>query len=111
MIMGAPSFFSDGKKQAMKVRRAAAPLEPAELVELRALLRRVRKGEVLPQDMDAGEVAKALGLKRRAVLDAVREGEFPGAYKPAPNRVRIPVAAVLAFREKREVTPAGGRPA
>ncbi len=74
----------------MHMRPDAAPLRPDELIRLRRLLR----GGVLDKQLEAAEVAAQLGLDRRTVLNLVRAGAFPGAWKPAENRVRIPITAV-----------------
>lgn len=64
--------------------------------------------QALEQQLDAAAVAKVLGFKsKRTVLDLVREGAFPGAWKPCHNQVRIPVSAVHSFLEKRAVQPEG----
>ena len=92
--MGAPIF----SKKKGRLRRDAGPLSPAELILLRKALPRLAAME---PDLDAGAVAKLLGLSRRTILDGCRAGDFPGHWKPSHNRVRIPLAAVTAFRENR----------
>lgn len=87
-------------KRSMRVKPAARPLAPEELVQVRALL---AKGDPRP-DLDAGVVAQRLGLARRTVLDLCGEKDgFPHAWKPSANRMRIPQADVDAFRERRRV--------
>ena len=86
----------------------AEAMTPAELVELRLLKRELTRLLVkvapLSHDVPAAEAARRLGFaSTRTVLDLVRAGEFPGAWKPAPNRVHIPVAEIEAFRERRRV--------
>lgn len=106
--MGARSFFPgskfSGSRRAKASTAAFKPLEPHELAGVRELLIR---GEELfgnGEDLDAGAVAKMVGLTRRTVLDHIREGTaFPNAYKPAHNRVRIPLGDVLAFKAARRV--------
>lgn len=88
----------------MRLKPAALPLRPDELVQVRALL---RQGDPRP-DLDAGEVARRLGLTRRTILDlcGVSEG-FPNAWKPSHNRVRIPQRDVDAYKERRRVNQEG----
>lgn len=84
----------------MRVRRDAEELRPEELIKLRALLSRVD----LDHYLESSEVANRLGLHNRTVLDLSRAGEFDGkwgkAFKPAHNRVRIPIKGVRAWMEK-----------
>jgi hypothetical protein len=92
------------QKQSMKIRRDASPLTPAELIALRRLLRQ----PVVEQSYSAAQVASLLGYRsKRTVLNMVREGVFPHAFKPAFNMVRIPVSDVLAFQEARRVRTFG----
>ena len=96
-VMGA----SSPARSAM--RRDAGPLSPAELIEFRRL---VRHALAIEQQLDATAVAAMLGYKsKRTVLDLVRSGAFPGAWKPAHNVVRIPASSVHAFLEARRVLP------
>ena len=81
------------------MRRDAQPLTPAELIQFRRFLASAHGVE--PQ-LSAGEVAKLLGYARRTVLDLARDGEFPGAWKPAHNQLRIPASSVRAFLERRQ---------
>lgn len=84
------------------MKRAAMPLAPHELVQVRALL---ASGDPRP-DLDAGVVATRLGLARRTVLDLCGKVDgFPNAWKPSHNRVRIPAADVDAYRAHRLVMP------
>lgn len=87
---------------AMRVRRDAEPLTPEELVFFRRMKRRMEGLERL-DDVDAAEAARLLGVARRTVLDLVRAGELPGAWKPSHNRVRVPLAAIEAYRAARRV--------
>lgn len=98
--MGALSFFPVGKKQRMKTRMDATPLRPEEL----ALFRKLIHSPVIEEDLDAREVAKLVGLTPRTILNMVRDtDEFPGAWKPAHNRVLIPKVDVAAFKQRRRV--------
>ena len=76
----------------------AQPLSPAELASVRRLL---ASGTVVDDYEDAAVVARKLGLGKRTVLDLARDGEFDGewgnAFKPAPNRLRIPLRGVDAY--------------
>lgn len=93
--MGARSFFSESK-------RVVKPLSAEEVAQVRQLLRR---RELLEPDLDAGQVAKQVGLSRRTVLNHIREGTaFPNAHKPAHNKVRIPIGDVEAFKASRRVS-------
>jgi hypothetical protein len=91
-------------KRPMRVKPGALPLRPEELVQVRALL---AKGDPRP-DLDAGEVARRLGLSRRTVLDycGLKDG-FPNAWKPCATRVRIPARDVDVFCEKRRMALEG----
>jgi len=91
----------------MRVSPKARPLTLRELVELRTLARRVRVllgglaalGPCVPSAV----AARMMGLKPRTVQDLVRAGHFPGAWKPAPNRLHLPVAEVEAYIAARRV--------
>jgi excisionase family DNA binding protein len=97
--------------QHMQTSPDALPLRPEECRRIRFFLRRIEKGEVLETQLDSDEVAKRLGYTNRRVLNLVRDGAFPNAWKPAHNQVRIPVSDVLAFMEARQVqTTAPGEP-
>lgn len=72
----------------------------AERSRLRGMLATV---EAVQVDYSPAQVAAMIGLRVRAVLDLVQSGEFPGSYKPAHNRVRIPAEAVRAFKERRRI--------
>jgi len=54
-----------------------------------------------------GEVARVLGVSRRAVTQWCAEGSISGAVKTPGirGRWRIPVAFLSAFREGREAKP------
>lgn len=102
-MSAARSFFSSGQKQPMRMRRDAAPLSPAELIALRRLLRQ----PVVDDSLKPREVARKLGLNRLTVLAMVKRGEFPNAFKPSANVVRIPQGDVLAWQARNRVqTPA-----
>ena len=84
----------------MKIAPDAEPLRPEELRALRCFLRQAKKTPVLEEHLEPAEVAKRLALSKRTVLDLVRDGAFPHATKPFPNKVRIPVSDVLSFLRK-----------
>jgi len=87
-------------KQRMKVRRDAEPLRPDELILLRGILRKPEVDDYL----DSAEVATKLGLAKQTVLHLAHSGAFNGpwgiAFKPAHNRLRIPVKGVTAYIER-----------
>lgn len=87
----------------MKLRPDALPLNPAELIAVRKV---IRGGHGIEQQLDVAEVAALLGYHRKTVLELARKGEFPGAWKPAHNQLRIPASAVRKFIEARQVAPA-----
>jgi len=86
----------------------ARPLTVAELVELRELTRELRGlvkvARELGQYVPASQAAAMMGFKSvRTLLDLVREGHFPGAWKPAANRLHLRVDEVIAYIEARRV--------
>lgn len=106
-------FFS--RQMPNRMARDAGPLSPAELMALRRLLREggaapARKGRsgagVREESLSTREVALRLGFRStRTVCEMVKRGEFPGAFAPGYNRVRIPVADVAAFESRRGFGP------
>lgn len=99
----AASFFSAvaARKQPMKARRDAGPLAPAELIAVRKMIRK----PVVEVCLSSVQVGKRLGFPSRTVLEWVKRGEFPKAFKPARNAVRIPESDVLAWQERHRVDP------
>lgn len=93
----------------MKVSPRSAPLEPAELRRVRALLARCERGEVLEEHLAPAEVASRVRLNRRTVLNLCGKADgFPNASKPFPNTVRIPASDVVAFLHRHAVRSAEG---
>lgn len=98
----------------MSISPKAQPLTAAELVELRALRDELRsllpKMAPLAQDVPCAEAARRLGLTSRTVRELAKAGELPGAWKPAENRLHIPVKSIEAYKERRAVViNAGGK--
>lgn len=78
--------------------RGTEPLLPAEI---RMLRRRVLSSAGLERHYTPAQVSELLQLSRRTVLDMVRDGELPGAWKPFANKVRIPASAIDAWQQRR----------
>ena len=76
----------------------ASGLTDAEVEDLRGML------HGLPRHLTPKQVADRLGVSRRAILDAIREGRLE-ASKPWPNRVLISERAALSFLRKYRVRP------
>ena len=94
----------------MRVSPKARPLDSAELAELRDLKRELRgllgpARRVLGPFVPASEAARLLGFRNvRTVLDLVRAGFFPGAWKPAANRLHLPLGEIEAYIAARRVS-------
>lgn len=92
--MGAPLFR---EKRNMQAGKDAEPLRPDELMRLRKLLR----VQVLGDYLDSAVIAKRLSLCKRTILDLANAGAFDGnwgvAFKPSPNRLKVPLAGVDAY--------------
>lgn len=95
-------------KRQMRVSPKVRPLNTAELAELRDLKRDLRllleQSKALGPYVSAAKAARMLDLKPRTICDLVRDGHFPGAWKPAGNRLHLPVREVMAYIEARRVS-------
>lgn len=84
---------------------AARPLDAAELVELRRLkaelTRLAERAAPLGHHLPAAEVARRLGFQSPRTIREIHAAGvfFRGAWKPAPNRLHIPVADVEEYLE------------
>lgn len=92
---------------------ASRPLSPADLLELRRLkrelVRLLERAAPLGHHLPAAEVARRLGFQSvRTVREIHAAGLFfRGAWKPAPNRLHIPVADVEEYLEAHRLQSPG----